>query len=285
MFWEGGDHFAPREEKVGEFFTYANLNYGLLGTIIERVTGKRFDVYQRENIFRQLDMKAEYLPANLDADAFENLGALYRRKNSRWTALLDDFGGVQPERDTVALENPYAENFNRVCSLAGYRVGTNATIFSPQGGLRISFDELANALEMLLNGGTFRGRRILNRQSLETLFKPHWIYDGTNGLTCGGAFLSYGLGTYRVDGLNLFGHGGEAFGMLSGLFVDPRTRSGFAYMMNGTALDLDDPRAQGSFGGLFVWEEKIFDAVTLLLAIPVSTKYNRLQEITKGELL
>ena len=287
LFWEGGDHFAPREEKVGEFFTYANLNYGLLGTIIERVTGKRFDVYQRENIFRQLDMKAEYLPANLDASEFENLGALYCKKNSRWTARLDDFGGVQPERDTVALENPYAENFNRVCSLAGYRVGTNATVFSPQGGLRISFAELANALEMILNDGTFRGRRILSRQSLETMFKPHWIYDGTNGLTCGGAFLSYGLGTCRVDcpAMTFFGHGGEAFGMLSGLFVEPTTQSGFVYMMNGRALDLDDPRAQGSFGGLFVWEEKIFDAVVQILAIPVSTKYNRLQEITKGELL
>ena len=32
-FWEGGVHFA--QEAVGEFFTYCNLNYGLLGTIIE----------------------------------------------------------------------------------------------------------------------------------------------------------------------------------------------------------------------------------------------------------
>ena len=256
-FWEGGNHFAPRQEKVGEFFTYSNLNYGLLGTIIERVTGKRFDVYQRENILRQLDMKADYLPANLDADAFDNLGALYRRENSQWTAQLDDFD-VQPDKDTVALENPYAEDFNRVCSLKGYRVGTNATFFSPQGGLRISFDELAHALEMLLNGGKFRGREVLSRQSLETMFRPQWTFNPVkaNGDTCDGTFTAYGLGTYCVDfrETTWLGHGGEAFGMLSGLFVDLQTKCGFAYMMNG-----HDSCVVGS-NGLFACEEKIFDA-------------------------
>ena len=254
-FWDGGNHFAPRQEKVGEFFTYGNLNYGLLGTIIERVTGKRFDVYQRENVLRQLDMKADYLPANLDADAFDNLGALYRRENSQWTAQLDDFD-VQPDKDTVALENPYAEDFNRVCSLKDYRVGTNATFFSPQGGLRISFDELAHALEMLLNDGNFRGQKILSRQSLEMMFRPQWTFNPVkaNGDTCDGTFTAYGLGTYRVDfrETTWLGHGGEAFGMLSGLFVDLQTKCGFAYMMNG-----HDSCVVGS-NGLFACEEKIF---------------------------
>ena len=281
-FWEDGKHFASRNEKVGEFFTYSNLNYGLLGTIIEAVTGKRFDVYQRENIFSPLDIKADYLPANFYVEEFENLGALYREKTAcendnkykKWFAQLDNFCSIHIDKDTVALENPYSENFNRVCSLEGYRVGTNATFFSPQGGLRISFDELANALEMILHGGNFRGRRILSRQSLETMFKPHWTFNPLkpNGDTSDGAFLSYGLGTYRVDfqSTTLLGHGGEAFGMLSGLFVIPRTRSGFAYMMNGHSCAVCS-------NGLFVCEEKIFDAVTRLLENHVSLKYNPLK--------
>ena len=276
-FWEDGNHFAPSEEKIGEFFTYSNLNYGLLGTIVEAVTGTRFDVYQRENILRQLDAKADYLPANLSAEEFEQLGALYRKKNScgvwnefgSWCAQIDDFNGLQPDKDTVALQNPYAENFQAVCSLKNYRVGTNATFFSPQGGLRISFAEIGHALEMLINDGIFRGRKILSRRSLETMFKPHWTFNPRkpNGSTCDGAFLSYGLGTYRVDfpALTLVGHGGEAFGMISGLFVVEGTRNGFAYMLNGQAVDLEnDPRAQGE-GGLFVWEEKLFNALALFL--------------------
>ncbi len=271
-FWEGGAHFAPRDEKVGEFFSYSNLNYGVLGTIIERVTGKRFDIFQRENILRQLDTKADYLPANLAAAEFKNLGTLYRKKNSSgvwnefgdWHAQLDDFSGIQPAKDTVALQNPYAENFCRVCSLKNYRVGTNATFFSPQGGLRISFDELAHALEMILNGGIFRGQKILSGESLEMIFKPHWTFNSQNpnGDTCGGSFMSYGLGAHRVNGFNLVGHLGDAFGMLSGIFFVPQTKTGFVYMLNGQAIDPDgDPRSKGKLDGFYIWEEKILNAV------------------------
>ena len=278
-FWEGGNHFAPQDEKVGEFFSYCNLNYGVLGTIVENVTGTRFDIWQRENILRQLDAKADYLPANLSAEEFEQLGALYRKKNSSdvwdefgdWHAQLDDFGGIQPAKDTVALQNPYAENFCRVCSLKNYRVGTNATFFSPQGGLRISFDELAHALEMILNGGKFRGQKILSGESLEMMFKPHWTFNpqNPNGDTCSGTFPTYGLGTHSVACQNfsrtLLGHLGDAFGMLSGIFFVPKTKSGFVYMLNGQAIDPEsDPRAIGS-NGLFLWEEKIFDTLTPFL--------------------
>lgn len=279
-FWEDGNHFAPQDEKVGEFFSYCNLNYGVLGTIVEAVTGKRFDIWQRENILRQLDTKADYLPANLSATEFERLGALYRKKNSSgvwdefgdWHAQLDDFGGIQPAKDTVALQNPYAENFCRVCSLKNYRVGTNATFFSPQGGLRISFDELAHALEMILNGGKFRGQKILSGESLEMMFKPHWTFNpqNPNGDTCSGTFPTYGLGTHSVACQNfsrtLLGHLGDAFGMLSGIFFVPKTKSGFVYMLNGQAIDPEsDSRSKGSFAGLFIWEEKLFNALAHFL--------------------
>ena len=279
-FWEDGAHFAPHNEKIGEYFTYSNLNYGLLGTIVERVTGQRFDIFQRENLFRQLDINADYLPANLSPSEFEQLGAVYRKKNSSgqwneygaWFGTVDDFGGVQPPRDTVRLQNPYAESFQAEYNLADYRVGTNATIFSPQGGLRISFDELARTLQMILNGGIWRGRRILSRESLAEIFKSQWIFDGTNGDTYGGVMLNYGLGTYRIDGassarlcrehvVNLVGHSGAAFGMLSGIFFRPNTQDGFVYMLNGTAISEDDPRSRGQFSGNYIWEEQIMDAI------------------------
>lgn len=271
-FFTGGEHFCT--ESVGEYFTYGNLNYGLLGTIVERVTGQRFDLYQRENLFRPLDIKAEYLPANLEPSEFEQLGAVYR-KNSfgrEWFGTVDDFGGVQPPRDTVRLQNPYAENFQGEYNLADYRVGTNATIFSPQGGLRISFDELARVLMMIFNGGIYRGRRILSRESLREMFKSQWLFDGTNGDTLGGVMLNYGLGTYRIDGtssarvcrehvVNLIGHSGAAFGLLSGIFFRPESHDGFVYMLNGTAISEDNPSSRGQFSGNYIWEEKIMDAV------------------------
>ena len=277
-FFENGAHFAS--EPPEKFFSYCNLNYGVLGTLIEVAGGKRFDIFQRENILAQLETKADYVPSNLPADEFELLGKIYRKKNSagvwnefgRWFAQIDDFK-EQGAADTLALQNPYDEKFCRDFSLKNYRVGTNATIFSPQGGLRISFDELAHTLEMMMNGGTFRGKKILSSESLAEMFKPQWIFDGTNGDTCGGAMLAYGLGVYFIDGksrarvcknfsVNLVGHTGVAFGLLGGLFFIPKTKSGFVYMMNGEAVAEDiDPRSRGEFSDNYIWEEKIMDAI------------------------
>ena len=240
-FWEGGVHFA--EEKVGEYFTYCNLNYGLLGTIIESVTGERFDIWQKKNILKQLDARADYVPSNFDRAEFEMLGTSYRKENPQgiwdefgdWYGQIDDFKGRQPARDTISLQNAYDKNFRQEYDLKDYRVGTNATVFSPQGGLRISFEELAHALEMLMNGGTYRGKEILSKKSVEEMLKPHWVYKNHNGDTCDGAILSYGLGVHGCKE-NLIGHTGEAFGLLSGIYFIPNTKSGFVFMLNGEAL-------------------------------------------------
>ena len=276
-FFEGGAHFG----KEKNFFTYSNLNYGILGTIIENVTGVRFDIYQRENILAQLETHADYVPANLSRVEFENLGTVYQKKNpagvwnesGSWYGKADNFKNVQPPKDTISLQNPYNENFQQVYDLKDYRAGLNATIFSPQGGLRISFQELANALEMLMNGGTFHGKKILSEKSVAEMLTPHWTFNGTNGNTSGGVFLSYGLGIYFIDGkgsnrlfknheINLVGHSGAAFGMLSGIFFIPKTKTGFIYMMNGEALEEDnDARSLGNFSGNYIWEENICNAV------------------------
>ena len=268
-YWEDGAHFAPADEPIGKYFCYCNLNYGLLGTIIERVTGERFDLYQKANILRQLDIQADYVPSNFDSDQFQMLGSLYRKNAPRggWRATTDAYD-AQPAHDTLELQNPYADHFNGTYALKNYRVGTNATIFSPQGGLRISFEELSHALEMMINGGTFRGRRVLSRQSIEQMSAPNWIYDPTvgNGNNYDGAINNYGLGLYRINDwvsarhkIDLIGHTGAAFGMISGMFFEPNTQNGLIYMLNGLAVDEDnDPRARGRFGANYIWEEKLF---------------------------
>ena len=276
-FYEGGAHFGKEEN----FFTYSNLNYGILGTIIENVTGTRFDIYQKKNILAQLDTRADYVPANLGRAEFEMLGTIYQKKNpagvwnehGEWYGTADDFKGIQPPKDTISIQNPYAENFQPVYNLKDCRAGFNATIFSPQGGLRISFKEMTHALEILLNEGKFQGAQILSQKSIAEMLTPHWIFNGNNGNTYGGAILNYGLGIYRIDGkstarvcknfeVDLIGHTGAAFGLLSGIFFVPQTKTGFIYMLNGEAIEEDaDSRSYGKFSGNYIWEENLMDAV------------------------
>ncbi|WP_295159451.1 serine hydrolase [Selenomonas sp. AE3005] len=81
-FYEDGAHFAPQGKAPGKYFSYSNLNYGILGTIIEKVTGERFDKYQKNHILKQLDIKGDYLPSNFSKKEFAKLGAVYQKKDA-----------------------------------------------------------------------------------------------------------------------------------------------------------------------------------------------------------
>lgn len=281
-FYEDGDHFAPLGQAPGKYFKYSNINYGLLGTLIEKVTGQRFDKYQKSHILKQLDIKADYTPGNLSKGEFKNLGVIYQKnsngkwdENGPWVPQIDDYQGKQPPRDQVKVQNPDHRELDAFYNLKDYVPGTNATIFSPQGGLRISYDELGHALEMLVNGGRYKGKQIIRPGLLKEMMTPQWTYDpkASNGSTYGGTILAYGLGLYPIYGnstsrvvkdheLDLWGHTGEAYGLLSGVFLVPGTKDGFVYMMNGEALaEDDDPRSAGRFSGNYVWEENIMDTI------------------------
>lgn len=55
-----GEHFADssdgKDRKPGIYFSYINLNYGVVGTIIEKVTGQRFYVYMCDNVTVEIKM-------------------------------------------------------------------------------------------------------------------------------------------------------------------------------------------------------------------------------------
>ena len=274
--WNGGAHFAPKGEAPGEFFCYCNLDYGVLGTVIEAVTGERFDRYQKKHILKQLSTRADYLADNMDREAFAELGTTYRRQTADgqwdetapWRSVADDYQGKRQKKDRLFIES-------EAYSLRGYVPGTNATGFSPQGGLRISFAELGHALEMLMNNGNYRGRQILQPASVAEILRPRWHYDPAvnNGDTYDGTMLAYGLGEYPIYGsstarvcrdydVDLVGHTGEKDGLLSGMFFRPGTKDGFLYALNGVGIELDeDPRSVGQFSGNYIWEEKIMDAI------------------------
>ncbi len=281
-FYEGGNHFAPLGQAPGRSFKYSNINYGLLGTIIEKVTGERFDKYQKNHILKQLDIKADYTPGNLSKGEFNNLGVIYQKnsngkwdENGLWIPQIDDYQGRQPPKDQVKVQNPDHRELDTFYNLKDYVPGTNATIFSPQGGLRISYDELGHTLEMLVNGGRYKGKQIIRPGLLKEMMTPQWTYDpkNPNGFTYGGSIESYGLGLYQIKGngtsravkdheLDLVGHTGEAYGLLSGVFLIPGTKDGFIYMMNGEAIaEDDDPRSAGRYSGNYVWEENIMDTI------------------------
>lgn len=266
--YEGGKHFADKDKS---YFTYCNLNYGVLGTVIEKVSGERFDKFIKKNVLQPMNISADYVVGNLSKEDFQNLGALYNKADGKWSATTDIYS-AQPRADILEVLSNYVSGGDY--NLKNYKIGTNATIFNPAGSLRISFAELGNCLEMIMNGGEFRGKKIISQESLAEMCKQQWIYnpETKNGNTYEVMF-SYGLGLYQIDGagdarlckdfdIDLIGHSGEAYGMISGLYFRPGTKDGVIFMINGVGVEPGvDEKSFGKFGNGFIWEEEMMNPI------------------------
>jgi CubicO group peptidase (beta-lactamase class C family) len=229
-----------RRHSPGTFFRYSNLNYPVIATLLERVTGERFDRLMHRLVLAPLGLDACFNWTTCSDAAVARAVVLYAPDG---TAIRDDLAGARPRCPVVPAEDGG-------CDLASYRPGTNGALFSPQGGLRISARGLAVIGRVLASGGWIDGKPFLKPDSMATLLAPAWRHDGTNGATEQGFYCRYGLATQTLPtpvagchddlfaGRTMVGHAGDAYGLRSGLWIDPVTGSGIAYFATGNG---DDP--------------------------------------------
>jgi CubicO group peptidase (beta-lactamase class C family) len=244
----------------GTYFSYSNLNFVLLATIMEKVSGQRFDKYISKNVLKPLDIKGSFNLRDFSSSDLQKMGTLYRKTNGeagRYYAQIDD----RP------IELPDATR------LANYRPGTNAGIFSPQGGLRVSPNELSHMLVMLMNRGNYHGKQVLKPSSVQLMEKQVWNYTPAqpNGDIENDAIESYGLALQYFSGsgstkpapnrpdFDLIGHLGEAYGFIGGLMWQPGTKNGFVFLQNGFATGYKQNK--GRYSRNYRWEENIMKTI------------------------
>ncbi len=279
----GGEHFANSEDGVnrapGVFFAYTNLNYGVIGTIFERLSGERFDVFMKKHVLEPMGLGASFNVGDFTADQLHDLSPIYQSKNGDrwdasqpWRAQIDDYHDEVQSRDQVLITNPDLGGTNVMADLHDYHIGYNGTLFSPQGGLRISMEELKVLAELFLTDGCIGGKRFLSKESVDAMFTPYWTYSesANNGDTYDGLMTCYGLGIQvftsgkrdrflRHRNVVMSGHFGEAYGLLAGLFVNRERQDGIFYMINGQgAPDVDH---HGDYSGMYQWEERLCTAL------------------------
>jgi CubicO group peptidase (beta-lactamase class C family) len=134
----------------GEKYVYG-LSYDVLGVVIEKVSGMRFDRYIEKNILDPLGMKESYflIPP---AEQYR-LVTVYQPKN--------DGSGLEPATypDTaypVIPDRQFFSGGSDLCSTAG---------------------DYAKFLRMLLNGGEYKGSRILCESSVEAMLSKQTPFD------------------------------------------------------------------------------------------------------------
>jgi CubicO group peptidase (beta-lactamase class C family) len=229
-------NWDPRHGPGENYFSYANLNFPIVASIVEKVTGERFDIWMRRQLLEPMKLDACYnWPTCSDAA----VARAVELDDPSGKPLKDDLHGARPACPVQVSEG-------EPCDLSRWHLGENGSLFAPQGGLRISARDLARVGRMLLNRGMLDGVRILSPQSVDALLMQVWRFDGSNGVTDKGFYCSFGLATQQIPtpergcaddpgtaGATLVGHAGDAYGMKSGLWIDRAHGLGIAYFVSG----------------------------------------------------
>ena len=217
------------------YFTYGNMNFPIIASVVERVTGERFDIWMRREILEPMTLDACYnWPTCSDAAV------------ARAVELDQDGKPVKDELHGARPPCPVLVTDGEPCDLGRWTLGENGSLFAPQGGLRTSARGLARIGRMLLGGGMLDGVRIISERSVDTLVEQVWRFDGANGQTEKGFYCSFGLATQQVPtrvpgcaddmgtrGAVLVGHAGDAYGLKAGLWIDRARGRGIAYFVTG----------------------------------------------------
>lgn len=236
----------------GTYFRYANINFPVIGSVLEKATGERFDRLIHRTAIAPLGIDACFNWTMCSDAKVPRAVTLYRANGD---IALDDLQGTRPACPVFRRGDD--------CDLEAYVLGDNGALFSPQGGLRASVRDLAVIGRMLLNRGRHEGRAYLQEASIDAMLRPVWTFDGANGDTSGGIYCAYGLAAqtllHPVPGCNdnlfagrrVVGHAGEAYNLRSGLWIDPARGAGIAYFAaNNPAAP---PPSRSSYSWIEEW--------------------------------
>ena len=205
-------------------FEYANLGSPVAATVLEAATGERFDRLVERTVFGPLGVEACFNWIGCPQQFADRAVTLYR---STGDVARDDAADRLPN-----CAFPVADGVE--CTLESYVPGTNASIFSPQGGVRIGMMDLAKIGQAMMQSGeaAFLGKNGFLTMALTGMFAP----------TKDEFFCAYGLHLQMLNPPGkecdnaLFGtsgpasgHAGEAYGLRSGLWIDDRSGTGIAY--------------------------------------------------------
>jgi len=189
----------------GKGYQYCNLNFNLIGTIIEKKSGERFDQYVKNHILQPLELYGGYCVDSLDSNRFVKL--------------------YEYHTDTKNFTPSPAAYAPRRAEIKDYVMGYSTPIFSPTGGMKISATDLAKYMMMHMNYGTVDGVKIISKKHSK-LMQTKITEEEEYGL----ALRQTGN---LIPGVKLIGHTGSAYGLYSTMFFNPKQKFGFVIITNG----------------------------------------------------
>jgi CubicO group peptidase (beta-lactamase class C family) len=276
----GQGEMWAKDRGPGGYFNYCNFNFGVIANVMERATNERFDRLMQRILFAPMGITAAFDPASLAPDARARVATLYRKRTEMGgKEVWNTAGPWVPQVDDYSKEPPKPRTTD------AYAIGSNGSVFGPQGGLRISANDLGKLMLMLMNGGSYDGKKVLSKRAVDLLLAEQWRYDkaafGGKGNRAeddegeGGLFNAWALGPQKFldvsggkargdrlvesGGFTGVGHLGNAYGLTSGFVFDPTTKNGMIFLVGGTAADPETDK--GQYSAFYRYEERILTAL------------------------
>ena len=216
-------------QKPGSKYHYSNFGAGIIGSLIEKVTGKNLNDSVTEDLFRPLGIDAAYSASLL--------------QNPDDVTYLYSAGGettFRPRSKSLAKEWDPSVNPEKHFKIS-------------YGSLWIRARDLCTLVRMMCNGGTVDGITILQPETVAEMISDQTGKGNITGET------PYGLNVHRqdslADGRMFYGHQGIIENILTNVYFDPESGFVFVLLTNGCS-NKQDRRVAGITRRLFTlaWE-------------------------------
>jgi CubicO group peptidase (beta-lactamase class C family) len=180
---------------------YSNYGVGLAGYVVQRVSGEPFEQYVQEHIFAPLGMSHS---------------TFYQPPPKALLALPSEGYRGSTEKPPVGFEifNP-----------------------APAGGISSTATDMSRFGQALLNGGELDGKRILEPETVTTMWTPQFRASDQMPPICMGFYQ-----TWR-NGERWIGHEGDLIAFHSLFFLDPQ-RKLILFISYNSAGGGDQPRPE-----------------------------------------
>jgi CubicO group peptidase (beta-lactamase class C family) len=198
-------HALTPAAEPGDRFTYSDVGFIVLGELVEAVSGTSLDAFARKNVFAPLGMnETGFRPDG----PLKERAAPTEKRDGRWLV-----GEVHDPRSA------------RLGGVAGH------------AGLFATADDLAVFAQMLLNGGSYNGKRVLSPLTVRLMTTPRTVPGGLRAYGWDVATsYSSNRGELFVRGEN-FGHTGFTG---TSVWIDPPSQTAVIFLSN--RVHPDGPR-------------------------------------------
>ncbi|HKS27203.1 MAG TPA: serine hydrolase domain-containing protein [Pyrinomonadaceae bacterium] len=184
------------EFEPGTRFRYYSGGFAVLGRIIEVASGKAYEQFIKERIFEPLGMKDSFF--FIPYEKRNRVATIYRLQNGKLRKW--------EEIESYAMKAKYP---------------------APEFGMYSTASDLYALCRMMLDGGSFRGKRILSRMSVQAMTENNTL-NIKSAVTQKPAYQGLGWGLsgdpmndFPLTTAGSFGHNG-AFGSI--IWIDPKER-------------------------------------------------------------